>query len=344
MKRKMFLWAFILMAVAGITACKNSGNADTGSGLDGVDGVTSDDIGRIVKSSDTSAFVFTPQWTPQAQFAGYYVAQELGFYRDAGLNVTIEHPSVTHSAMDRIKSNESQGTTLQLLQAMEIIDNNIPLVNILQTSMNNALAIVSREGVDLRTQRGERVGIWAAGFDQLPICMNIKEDYGFEWVRIASNVNLFLSGDLDAIVVMTYNELYQLMQAGVEITEENILRFSEGEYNIQEDGVYVTRDYYLKHPILASAFAAASKRGWMWAAQHQEETLDIVMKYVEKENVPTNRTMQRLMLKEIIRLQHDQQTGKQEFKLKKEMVEQANQLMYEYGLLANEISYEELIP
>jgi hypothetical protein len=117
-----------------------------------------------------------------------------------------------------------------------------------------------------------------------------------------------------------------------------------GEYNIQEDGVYVTRDYYLKHPILASAFAAASKRGWMWAAQHQEEAIDIVMKYVEKENVPTNRTMQRLMLKEIIRLQYDQQTGKQEFKLKKEMVEQANQLMYEYGLLANEISYEELIP
>ena len=82
----------------------------------------------------------------------------------------------------------------------------------------------------------------------------------------------------------------------------------------------------------------------MWAAQHQEEAIDIVMKYVEKENVPTNRTMQRLMLKEIIRLQYDQQTGKQEFKLKKEMVEQANQLMYEYGLLANEISYEELIP
>jgi NitT/TauT family transport system substrate-binding protein len=68
------------------------------------------------------------------------------------------------------------------------------------------------------------------------------------------------------------------------------------------------------------------------------------MKYVEKGNVPTNRTMQRLMLKEIIRLQYDQQTGKQEFKLKKEMVEQANQLMHEYGLLANEISYEELIP
>ena len=37
--------------------------------------------------------VFTPQWLPQSQFAGYYVAQELGYYEDAGLDVVIEHTS-----------------------------------------------------------------------------------------------------------------------------------------------------------------------------------------------------------------------------------------------------------
>ncbi|MBQ5531932.1 MAG: ABC transporter substrate-binding protein, partial [Bacteroidales bacterium] len=46
--------------------------------------------------------VFTPQWTAQAQFAGYYVAQEKGFYREAGIEVEIVHPSLTQSAMDRI--------------------------------------------------------------------------------------------------------------------------------------------------------------------------------------------------------------------------------------------------
>ena len=69
-----------------------------------------------------------------------------------------------------------------------------------------------------------------------------------------------------------------------------------------------------------------------------------MMKYVKEGNGGTNRTMQRLMLKEIIRLQQDQQTGKQEFTMKKEMVEEASKLMHEYGLLANEISYEEMIP
>jgi NitT/TauT family transport system substrate-binding protein len=45
------------------------------------------------------AIVFTPQWTAQAQFAGYYVAEEKGFYRDAGVKVQIKHPSATQSAM-----------------------------------------------------------------------------------------------------------------------------------------------------------------------------------------------------------------------------------------------------
>lgn len=56
-------------------------------------------------------FVFTPQWTAQAQFAGYYVAQEKGFYRDEGLEVQIIHPSVSRSAMDRIRDGESDATT-----------------------------------------------------------------------------------------------------------------------------------------------------------------------------------------------------------------------------------------
>ena len=294
--------------------------------------------------SEDNTIIFTPQWTPQAQFAGYYVAKELGFYDEYGLDVKIEHPSTTYTAMERIRDNKSHATTLQLVQAMEIIDNGIPLVNILQTSMNNGLAIVSKDGTDPLKLNGKRVGIWSAGFDQLPICMNIKEGLGYEWVRIASNVNLFLSGDLDAITVMTYNEYYQLAQAGVDLTEENTFRFNDSGYNIQEDGVYMTRDYYLKHQLQAEAFAKASRRGWEWAAAHPEETLDIVMKFVEEGHIATNRTLQRLMLSEILRLQIDRETSKQEFKLKKEMVDEASNLMHEYGLLVNTISYEEFIP
>ena len=87
----------------------------------------------ISAKAQQDKLIFTPQWTAQAQFAGYYVAQEMGFYYKAGIDVEIVHPSVTQSAISRIRNNESQATTLQLAQAMEIINDGIPLVNILQT-------------------------------------------------------------------------------------------------------------------------------------------------------------------------------------------------------------------
>ena len=245
-------------------------------------------------------FVFTPQWTAQAQFAGYYVAEAKGFYREAGVNVRIEHPTATQPAMSRLRKNQCQATTLQLCQAMEIVDDGIPLVNILQTSMNNAMVIVSARGKDPLTQKGAKVGIWSVGFGQLAICMSIKDHLNYEWIRFAQNINLFVAGALDAMLAMSYNEYYQLVQAGMELSDKNVYRFCDHGYNVQEDGVYMARDYYNKHRDQARKFAQASKKGWEWAAQHPEETLDIVMQYVDRDHIATNRVMQRLMLKHML--------------------------------------------
>ena len=291
----------------------------------------------------TEKIVFTPQWTAQAQFAGYYVAQEKGFYREAGVDVDIVHPSGTQSAMTRMFNKTSQATTLQLCQALELADVGVELVNILQTSMNNAMVIVSARGKDPLTQKGERVGVWSVGFGQLAICMSIKDGLDYEWVRFAHNVNLFVSGALDATLAMSYNEYYQLVQAGMELTEKNVYRFCDHGYNVQEDGLYVTLDYYRKHKAAMHHFAQASRKGWEWASAHPEETLDIVMKYVERDHIGTNRTMQRLMLKEVLRLQVDRESKKREFRLRPDMVQLASRLMKENGMLQREVKYEELI-
>ena len=287
--------------------------------------------------------IFTPQWTAQAQFAGYYVAETKGFYREAGLKVKIEHPSATQPAMQRLRNNQCQATTLQVCQAMEIIDAGIPIVNILQTSMNNAMVIVSARGKDPLTQKGAKVGIWSVGFGQLAICMSIKDHLDYEWIRFAQNVNLFISGALDATLAMSYNEYYQLVQAGMEITDKNVYRFCDHGYNVQEDGVYMTREYYEKHREQARKFAEASRKGWEWAAQHPDETLDIVMEVVDREHIPTNRVMQRLMLKEVLRLQMDRESKKQEFRLRPDMVKLASNMMLENKMLTREVTYDELI-
>jgi NitT/TauT family transport system substrate-binding protein len=244
--------------------------------------------------------------------------------------------------MARLRKDVCQATTLQLCQALEIIDDGIPLVNILQTSMNNAMVIVSKKNQDPLTQKGARVGIWSVGFGQLAMCMSIKDHLNYQWIRFAQGINLFVSGALDAILAMSYNEYYQLVQAGVEMTDKKVYRFCHHGYNVQEDGVYMKRDYYLKHKDAAHRFAQASKKGWEWAAAHPAETLDIVMEYVNKSHIATNRLMQHLMLKEVLRLQLDRDSKKREFRLRRDMVEQASSLMYENMMLSRKIKYQEL--
>lgn len=297
----------------------------------------------VLPAKAQKKIIFTPQWTAQAQFAGYYVAQEKGFYREAGLDVEIVHPSVTQSAVSRVRNNESQATTLQLCQALEIIDNGIPLVNILQTSMNNAMVIVSRRDEDPLKQPGMKVGIWNAGFGQLAICMSIKDHLNYEWIRFASSINLFVSGAIDATLAMSYNEYYQLAQAGVKLSDKNVYRFCDHGYNVQEDGLYMTREYYDKHRDEALRFAEASKKGWEWAAEHPDETIDIVMQYVRRERIGTNRILQQLMLKEVLRLLVDRESGKREYRLRPDMVKKASQLMRENMMLEKEVTYEQLI-
>ena len=294
-------------------------------------------------TAQDETIVFTPQWTTQAQFAGYYVAEAMGFYREAGVDVRIEHPLTTQPAMSRLRKNQCQATTLQLCQVMEIVDGGIPLVNILQTSMNNAMVIVSARDQDPLTQKGARVGIWSVGFGQLAICMSIKEHLDYEWVRFAHNVNLFVAGALDATLAMSYNEYYQLVQAGIKMTDKNVYRFCDHGYNVQEDGVYMTREYYSEHKDQARRFAEASKRGWEWAAEHPDETLDIVMKYVDMNNIATNRVMQQLMLQEVLRLLVDRESKQREFRLRPDMVQEASRLMVENKMLSREVTYEELI-
>jgi len=296
----------------------------------------------MVRAQDET-IVFTPQWTAQAQFAGYYVAEAKGFYREAGVKGRIEHPSSTQPAITRLRNNMCQATTIMVCQALEIIDGGIPLVNILQTSMNNAIVIVSARDKDPLTLKGAKVGIWSAGFGQLAICMSIKDHLDYQWVRSAQNVNLFVAGALDATLAMSYNEYNQLMQAGIRMTDKSVYRFCDHGYNVQEDGVYMTRKYYEGHKEQARRFAQASRKGWEWAAAHPKETLDIVMEYVEKNHIATNRVMQKLMLEDVLRLQIDRESKKREFRLRPDMVRQASRLMVENHMLSREVKYEELV-
>ncbi|MBQ6910710.1 MAG: ABC transporter substrate-binding protein [Bacteroidales bacterium] len=285
--------------------------------------------------------VFTPQWTAQAQFAGYYVAKEKGFYDEEGVDVVITHPNVTQSAIDRIRADRSHATTLQLVQAMKIMDEGIPLVNLLQTSMNSAFEFISRREVNPVGQKGAKVAVWT-GFTDMVKAVAQDLNMDCQWIPAASSVALFVAGAVDASAAMTYNEHYQIRQAGFILEETAIFRFGENGYNIQEDGLYVTRDYYNKHKDQADKFARASRRGWEYAATHPEEALDIVMAYVDRNHIATNRILQQLMLKEILKLQLDPDSGVRAFTLRPDMVQQACDLLLRCGIIRKPVTLTDL--
>lgn len=286
--------------------------------------------------------VFTPQWTAQSQFAGYYVAQEKGFYKEAGLDVEIVHPSASYSATNRLIEGSSNVITLQLMQAIVEIDKGTELVNILQTSQHNGLVIVSRKDSleTFKALEGKKVGIWQAGFGELAILADKELGLGIQWIPFIQNVNLFLSGAIDATLAMSYNEYLQIYSSGFE--NAPVLRFNEAGFDIPEDGVYVTREYYNMFPQKMEAFAQASRRGWEWAHANPAEALEIVLQVMEEEKVQTNRIHQEWMLEEILRLQKDTPNGAATFQLDEEKFRKAVDIMYRHGLITAPVEPDKL--
>ena len=287
--------------------------------------------------------VFTPQWTAQAQFVGFYVASNMGYYKEAGLDVVIKHPSASKPSINYLTEGESQFITLNLVSAMSFIDNGIPLVNVLQMSQQNNLMIVSHTPLNGKESlRGKKVGHWKSGFSELPMAMDKKFGLGIQWVPFISNVNLYISGAIDATVAMSYNEFFQLKMAGQRIKDEQLLYMRDIGYNVPEDGVYVTAEFYRKHKDLVTKFAEATRKGWEWAVEHPDEALDIVMVTMRQSGAIGNMIAQEWMLKQILNQLADKDSGLRSYKLEPKSVELANRILMESGFIKKEITHHQI--
>lgn len=292
--------------------------------------------------SAQTRIVFTPQWTAQSQFAGYYVALEKGFYKSAGLDVEIVHPSVSSPAVNRIKDGSSNIVTMQLLNAMSEVSNGLELVNLMQTSQHSGLQIISKDK-NIRTfagLRGKRVGIWKAGYGELAKMPDFDLNLGIEWVPFIQNINLFISGAIDATLAMSYSEALKIKAAGFD--DVSVIPFAGTVYDFPDDGLYTTRSYYEKNKKSVDAFLEASRRGWEWARKNVDETVSIVLKYTRKENIATNYIMQKWMLEEILELQCPCGGDTPTFKLDRRDFERLDSLALEKGIIHRSVRYEEM--
>ncbi len=284
--------------------------------------------------------VFTPQWTAQSQFAGYYAAYELGYYKQAGLDVRIVHPTQSNPTLNRLKEGSCNVITLELIQAMMANGQGESLVNILQTTQHSTLSVFVRnpQVKEFEDLKECRVGTWTAGFSEIPHMIDQDKNLNIRWISFMSPVNLFISGAIDATLTKTYNEKILMKLSG--IRPGNIIFFSENGYDFPEDGVYVTRSFYLKNKEKCKAFAEASRKGWEWVRTHREEALDMAFRYIKAENVATNRQHQREMLDEILRVHEDGPGESPSFILKEEDFNRLNDALVRYGYLPSALDYD----
>ncbi len=244
------------------------------------------------------------QWTHQAQFAGYYVAAAKGIYQAHGLDVRIIQGGPGLDPMNELANGDVDFVTAWLPTALTRRQDGLPLVNVAQVvNRSNLLLIGWKDGPggSSRDLSGRRISIWEGDF-RAPYLAWLQSE-GVEPAAIHPqyySVNLFLRKGVDACSAMYYNEYHMLYQAGVNEDELSVFFLKDYGFGFPEDGLYCTEGTLRLDREMVAAFRAASLEGWLYAARHPEEALDIVMEYVTTANVATNRSHMKWMLEKIL--------------------------------------------
>ena len=285
---------------------------------------------------------FSPQWSAQSQFAGYYAALENGYYAEAGLDVSIVHPSNSYTSVNMLKDGTTDFITCELIQAMMAMDKGIRLVNLLQTTQHTTLVLIShKKDISMLSDlAGCRIGKWKVGFSEIPTIIDKEHNLGIEWVKVINPLNIYISGAIDATLGKSYNERILFSMSG--ITPGSLLRFSEMGYDYPEDGLYVSEEFYKKNPEQCRKFAEASRKGWEWVRNNRKEAVDIVMKYVKEANVSTNIYVQKWMLEEVLEMQEDVKGEAPSFELNETAFYWLNDVLLKHGYISKPVEYERL--
>jgi len=242
---------------------------------------------------------FIPLWSPQAQFAGYYVALDKGIYARHGIDLNILKAGPGQSPVQALKGGTADFAALWLTTAIQHRSNGMELVNLAQIIQRGSMMLISKKTAGIRTiadMNGKKVGLWGGDLSIPPRALFAKYSIKVREVPLSHTVNLFLRGGIDVTSAMWYNEYHTILNSGVDYDELTIISLNEQGMNFPEDGLYTLATTLRKDPALAEAFVNASMEGWRYAFDHPDEALDIVIKYMRAAQVPANRPHQKWML------------------------------------------------
>ncbi|MCP3964935.1 MAG: ABC transporter substrate-binding protein [Lentisphaerae bacterium] len=257
------------------------------------------------ENNDYKKVSLTLQWFPQAQFAGYYMALQKGFYKKKGLIVELRHKKPYESIFDLLKNKKTDFITVFLSTAIKAQCKGLPLVNIGQISQKSALVFVARKDSGIKSikdMNGRKVGIWTVDFKVIPEVLLMKNKVKAKIVPILSDADLFLWHGVDVLTTMWYNEYHMILNAGINEDELSTFFFSDYNLDIPEDGIYCLKEYWKKNPEVCKKLLEATLEGWHAAFNNKKQAVELVHKYCREGYRPFNVAHQRWMLNKMEKL------------------------------------------
>ncbi len=229
------------------------------------------------------------KWVTQAQFAGYYVAAEKGFYEEEGLNVTILPGGPDVAPTQVIAGGGADVVVDWMPSALAAREKGLGLVNIAQPfkSSGMMLTCLKESGVASPADFADKtLGVWFGG-NEYPFLnwmnkLGLKTDGSAGGVTVLKqgfNVDPLLQKQAACVSTMTYNEYWQVIDAGVKPEDLVVFKYEDEGVATLEDGLYVMQDK-LADPAFEDKmvrFVRASMKGWKYAEGNVDEAAGIVI-------------------------------------------------------------------
>ncbi len=234
-------------------------------------------------------FTIQLQWVTQAQFAGYYVAKDKGFYDAVGLDVTIR-PGGPDIAPPQILAGGGADIMVNWMpSALSARENGLPVVNVAQPFKSSGMMLTCRRDSGISSTddlAGKTLGVWFFG-NEFPFLSWMSQlglgtdggDNGVTVLQQGFNVDPIFNGQADCVSTMTYNEYWQVIDGGLSADELIVFKYEDQGVATLEDGLYVLEDN-LSDPAFAdrlTRFVSASMKGWKYAEANVEEAVEIIL-------------------------------------------------------------------
>ncbi|MDQ0421987.1 NitT/TauT family transport system substrate-binding protein [Peteryoungia aggregata LMG 23059] len=229
------------------------------------------------------------KWVTQAQFAGYYVAKDKGFYEEEGLDVEIK-PGGPDIAPPQVLAGGGADVIVDWMpSALATREKGVPLVNIAQPFKSSGMMLTCLKETGITKPedfKGKTLGVWFFG-NEYPFLswmstLGIKTDGsegGVTVLKQGFNVDPLLQKQAACISTMTYNEYWQVIDAGIKAEDLVTFKYEDEGVATLEDGLYVLEDK-LADPAFKEKmvkFVRASMKGWKYAEANADEAAGIVL-------------------------------------------------------------------